>query len=164
MNRTLRHSPRSLCPRPPKPRSIPGRRRVLASLLSCFLLLSACDNFERNAYRSLKLAKVEYELLQEHAARAYLSSRITQQQWDRFAVVGNRFIAAHTLAADLMKTYQQSRAAGAADPDALRRSVSSALADLPILLADLHALLASFQPQADAPRAHEPPPPPSDQP
>jgi len=164
MNRTLRHSPRSLCPRPPKPRSIPGRRRVLASLLSCFLLLSACDNFERNAYRTLKLAKVEYELLQEHAARAYLNSRISQEQWDRFAVAGNRFIAAHTLASDLMKSYQQSRSAGADGSGELRSRVAAAMSNLPLLLADLHALLASFQSQADAPRAHEPPPPAPDQP
>ena len=126
----------------------------LTSLLLASLFLSACDDFERNAYRSLKLAKGEYELLQEHAARAYINSRITQQQWDRFAVAGNRFIAAHTLAADLMKTYQESRSAGAADSDAIRPRVAAAMADLPVLLADLHALLVSF----------EPPPPASDQP
>lgn len=120
----------------------------LTAWLSCLLFLSACDDFDRNAYRTLKLAKVEYELLQEHAARAFINSRITQPQWDRFAVAGNRFIAAHTLAADLMKTYQQSRAAGApsADSEAIRRQVAVALADLPILLADLHSLLVSFDP------------------
>lgn len=134
----------------------------LTSLLLC-LCLSACDDFERNTYRTLKVVKVEYELLQEHAARAYLNSRITQQQWDRFALAGNRFIAAHTLAADLMKTYQQSRAPSA-DSDALRRRVAAALADLPVLLADLRSLLASFQPRADTPRAHDSPPPDSEQP
>ena len=116
-------------------------------MLLCFLF-SACDNFERNAYRTLKLAKVEYELLQDHAAHAYLDARISQQQWDRFAIAGNRFIAAHTLAADLMKTYQQSRPegpSGIAGRDALRRRVAAALADLPVLLADLRALLASFE-------------------
>ena len=120
-------------------------RCFFAALLPCLLLFSACDDFERNAHRTLKLAKVEYELLQEHAARAYINSRITQQQWDRFAVAGNRFIAAHTHAADLMKTYQQSRSAGAADSDAIRRRVAAAMADLPVLLADLHALLVSFE-------------------
>ena len=120
---------------------------LLASLLLCLFSLAACDDFERNSYRTLKLAKVEYELLQEHAARAYLDSRITQQQWDRFAIVGNRFIAAHTLAADLMKTYQQSRAVGApiGDSDSLRMKVAAALAGLPVLLADLRSLLASFE-------------------
>ena len=136
----------------------------LTSLLLASLFLSACDDFERNAYRSLKLAKVEYELLQEHAARAYINSRITQQQWDRFAVAGNRFIAAHTLAADLMKSYQQSRSAGADGSGELRSRVAAAMSDLPLLLADLHALFASFQSQVDAPRAHEPPPPAPDQP
>jgi len=141
---------RPFSPGPPKPRTVQGRRRVpclLASLLLCFLFF-ACDNFERNAYRTLKLAKVEYELLQDHAAHAYLDARISQQQWDRFAVAGNRFIAAHTLAADLMKTYQQSRPegpSGIAGRDALRRRVAAALADMPVLLADLRALLASFE-------------------
>jgi hypothetical protein len=120
--------------------------------LLCFLCLS-CDSFERNAYRTLKVAKVEYELLQEHAARAYLDARITQAQWDRFALAGNRFIAAHTLAADLMKTYQQSRTAGSTDSDAIRARVNAVLADLPALLADLRSLLASFEPRTDAPRA-----------
>src|SRR3989338_1230310 len=85
------------------------RTMVLLLLLASCLLLPACDSFERNAYRTLKVTKVEYELLQEPAARAYLAGRLTQEQWDRFAIAGNRFIAAHTLAADLMKTYQEVR-------------------------------------------------------
>ena len=133
-----------------------GRRRVAFFLLlaSC-LLLPACDSFERNAYRTLKVTKVEYELLQEHAARAFLAGRLTQEQWDRFAVVGNRFIAAHTLAADTMKTYQQVRRAHGADSQAeqgaLERQVAAALADLPRLLADLRSLLDSFEQPASPP-------------
>ena len=125
----------------------------LTSLLLCFLFLSACDDFERNAHRTLTLAKVEYELLQEHAARAYINSRITQQQWDRFAVAGNRFIAAHTLAADLMKTYQQARQAGASADERQRLEVriNAVLAQLPVLLADLRSLLVSFDQPAPAP-------------
>lgn len=133
----------------------------LASLLLASVFLAACDNFERNAYRTLKLTKVEYELLQEEAARAYLDARLTQEQWDRFAVAGNRFIAAHTLAADLMKAYQQARssrgAPQASGPAAqqqsenIQRQVTAVLANLPTLLADLRALLASF----DAPPAPE---------
>ncbi|MBI2956536.1 MAG: hypothetical protein HYY26_04395 [Acidobacteria bacterium] len=118
-------------------------------LLALSAGLAACDDFERNAYRTLKVAKVEYELLQEHAARAFLAGRLTQEQWDRFAVAGNRFIAAHTLAADLMKTYQQIRRAGGADArDALERierQVTAALAELPVLLADLRVLLETFE-------------------
>jgi len=131
----------------------------LASLLLVCFVLAACDNFERDAYRTLKLAKVEYELLQEHAARRYLAGRISQQQWDRFAIAGNRFIAAHTLAADLMKTYQQARLAPTtAEPapgargnraENIRRQVTAVLAELPVLLSDLHALLASFSPSSD---------------
>ncbi|MBI4461467.1 MAG: hypothetical protein HY653_01030 [Acidobacteria bacterium] len=147
-------------------------RGALVLLLASGLLLVACDNFERNAYRTLKVTKVEYELLQEHAARAFLQGRLTQEQWDHFAVAGHRFIAAHTLAADLMRAYQQVRQAKASvvpPPgldsrqrlDVLEAQVAAALAELPRLLADLRTLLDSFQsqnsqsppPQADAPRA-----------
>ena len=135
-------------------RTPPVRVVVLLLLLACCLLLPACDSFERNAYRTLKVTKVEYELLQEHAARAYLAGRLTQDEWDRFAVAGNRFIAAHTLAADLMKTYQEVRRAPGTplgppelrqDPRALEAKVTAALAALPPLLVDLRALLASFE-------------------
>lgn len=136
-------------------RTLSKARPLLLVVVGC-LLLVACDNFERNAYRSLKVTKVEYELLQEHAARAYLDRRLTQEQWDSFAVAGNRFIAAHTLAADLMKTYQQTRRARDLSPDdararqqALERQVSVALAQLPVLLADLRALLDSFEHSAE---------------
>lgn len=132
-------------------RMLPRCRPLLAIVVGC-LLLVACDNFERNAYRTLKVTKVEYELLQEEAARAFLDGRLTQEQWDRFAVAGNRFIAAHTLAADLMKTYQQTRRArglapaeSRAEQQALESQVSAALARLPVLLADLRALLESFE-------------------
>src|SRR3972149_4296066 len=66
------------------------RTMVLLLLLGSCLLLPACDSFERNAYRTLKVTKVEYELLQEHAARAYLAGRLTEEQWNRFAVAGPR--------------------------------------------------------------------------
>ena len=122
----------------------------------CLLLACACDSFERNAYRTLKVTQVEYELLQEHAARGYLAGRLTQEQWDRFAVAGNRFIAAHTLAADLMKTWQEAQRAGDLSDEAssaLERRVGAALAQLPALLADLRSLLASFdRPAAPAPK------------
>jgi len=119
---------------------------LIGFLLAGVLLLAACDDFERNTHRTLKVAKVEYELLQEHAARAFLDGRLSQEQWERFAVAGNRFIAAHTLAADSMKTYQRARQAGAGGDDLLKveARVQAALAELPALLVDLHALLASF--------------------
>jgi hypothetical protein len=115
-------------------------------LLASTLLLPACNDFERHAYRTLKVAKVEYELLQDHAARAYVAGRLTDDQWNRFALAGHRFIAAHTLAADLMKTYQQSRKAGATadETQRLQAQINAALAQLPPLLADLRALLVSF--------------------
>lgn len=136
------------------------RNIALLLLLASSFHLLGCDSFERNAYRTLKVTKVEYELLQEQAARAYLNGRLTEEEWNRFAIAGNRFIAAHTLAADLMQTYQQVRRAPAVplappkqDPRALEAKVSAALADLPRLLADLRALLASFEHPAPAPRA-----------
>src|SRR5512134_3500636 len=109
---------------------------VLSLLASSLLPLASCSDFERNVYRTLKVAKVEYELLQENAARAYLDGRLSQQQWDRFSVAGNRFIAAHTLAADLMKTYQQARQAGASPDERsrLEARINSVLAQLPALL------------------------------
>jgi hypothetical protein len=135
------------------PRSRLTPRLTALLVLTAVLWLPACDSFEKNAYRSLKLAKVEYELLQEHAARAYLDGRLTEEQWNGFAVAGNRFIAAHTFAADLMKTYQQTRRAGEAPAEekrdrleAIAHQVSAALAQLPLLLADLRVLLASFDP------------------
>jgi hypothetical protein len=128
---------------------------IVALLLVAVLLLAACDSFERNAYRTLKVTKVEYELLQEHAARAFLDGRMTQAQWERFAVAGNRFIAAHTLAADLMKTYQQVRRAGDNQEklDAIEQQVGAVLADLPTLLGDLRTLLLALDapPPAQSP-------------
>jgi len=136
-----------------------SRRYLVAALLLSVLLLPACDSFEKNAYRSLKVAKVEYELLQEHAAHAYLDGRLTDEQWNRFAIAGHRFIAAHTFAADLMKTYQSTRRARLLSGDEkddrlqqIQRQVAAALARLPLLLDDLRALLASFDsPAEDAP-------------
>jgi len=125
----------------------PAHARTLAMLfLACCLLFSACDNFERNAYRTLKVLKVEYELLQAHAAQAFLAGRLTQAQWDAFAVAGHRFIAAHTLAADLMQTYREVKTIK--DPERLNevsRRATAALAELPTLLADLRHLLESFE-------------------
>lgn len=136
------------------PRAVDAHRRVahlgIALLLVWALLLPACDNFERNAYRALKVAQAEYELIQEYAARAFLDARLTQQQWDRFAVAGHRFIAAQTLAADLMKTYQDVRRSDLPPAEArdrqrsLERQVAAALARLPVLLADLRSLFESF--------------------
>ncbi len=140
---------------------------VLLLLASSFQLL-ACNDFERNAYRALKVAKVEYELLQDHAARAYVQGRLTDEQWNRFAVAGHRFIAAHTLAADLMKTYQQTRQAGSSraaqgevrdasveETQRLQAQINTALAQLPALLTDLRNLLASFDSSAPASRDSE---------
>lgn len=129
---------------------------LLLLLLASSLQLLGCNDFERNAYRTLKVAKVEYELLQDHAARAYVSGRLTDEQWNRFAVAGHRFIAAHTLAADLMKTYQQSRQAGATAEESqrLQAQINAALAQLPALLSDLRNLLVSFD--APAPPAPAP--------
>ena len=123
--------------------------------LAAALLAGGCDGFERDAYRTLKVAKVEYELLQEHAARAYLSGRLSEEQWNRFAIAGHRFIAAHTLAADLLKTYQEARRAGDAAEgqsraEAIHQQALAALAELPRLLADLRVLLESFNAAAPA--------------
>ncbi len=129
-------------------------RLALFVLLALTLSLPACTDFERNAYRTLKVAKVEYELLQENAARAYLDGRLSQQQWDRFSIAGNRFIAAHTLAADLMRTYQQARRAGASadERSRLEARINAVLAQLPALLTHLRSLLLSFdQAQRPAP-------------
>ena len=126
------------------------RAILLVTLCLLPLLLTACDNFERDAYRALKLAKVEYELLQDHAARASVSGRITTEQWNQFAATGRRFIAAHTLTADLLSTYAQVKeAAGDAERDRLRRRIQIAMAGLPILLTDLHVLLDSLKTASD---------------
>lgn len=120
-------------------------RKAVALLLFLPLLLAACDDFERNAFRTLKLAKVEYQLLQEHTARAFVHGRLTPGQWDSFSVAGNRFIAAHTLAADLMESYRRVQTAGDdQQTSALQARIESTLARLPVLLSDLRILLAGF--------------------
>ncbi|MEE9235398.1 MAG: hypothetical protein V3U28_08175, partial [Candidatus Acidoferrales bacterium] len=82
--------------------------------------------------------------------RSFLAGRLSREQWDRFALAGNRFIAAHTLAADLMKTYQQVRRAGdAEEQQQLQARVEAALVQFLPLLADLRSLLDSFQPASD---------------
>ena len=123
---------------------------LLVTLCLLPLLLAACDDFERDAYRTLKLAKVEYELLQDHAARASVSGRITTEQWNQFAAIGRRFIASHTLAADLLSTYAQAKKAdGDGERDRLRQRIQMVIARLPILLADLHVLLDSLKTASD---------------
>ena len=124
------------------------RATLLVTLCLLPLLLAACDNFERDAYRTLKLAGVEYELLQDHAARAAVRGQMTAEQWERFAIAGRRFIAAHTLAVDLLSTYSNAKKAGAdSDRDRLRERIQTSLAHLPALLADLHVLLDSLKSQ-----------------
>jgi hypothetical protein len=127
------------------------KKQLTALVLLLPLLLTACDNFERNAYRTLNLAKVEYEILQDHAARAYVRGRLSPEQWDRFATTGNRFIAAHTLAADLAESYSRIKRAGDEDQrQALEKRIQQALARLPVLLGDLHQLLLSFDVKMEA--------------
>lgn len=129
----------------------------LVVIAAATLLLAGCDDFERATYRTLKVTQVEYALLQEYAARAFLDGRLTQAEWDRFAVAGNRFIAAHTMAADLMETWQAARQAGESRDriTALQQQVTAAVTQLPALLADLRALLMSFDSTAPAPSAKE---------
>ena len=127
-----------------------SRAALLVTLCLLPLLLAACDNFERDAYRTLKLVKVEYELLQDHAARATVRGQMTTEQWERFTVSGRRFIAAHTLAADLLATYANAKKAGGeTERDRLRERIQTAIARLPILLGDLHVLLDSLKTPAD---------------
>lgn len=129
-----------------------SRAALLVTLCLLPLLLAACDNFERDAYRALKLAGVEYELLQDHAARAAVRGQMTAEQWERFAIAGRRFIAAHTLVADLLSTYSNAKKAGAdSDRDRLRERIQTSLAHLPALLADLHVLLDSLKSQPSHP-------------
>ncbi len=140
------------------------RKKLLTALVLLLpLLLTACDNFERNAYRTLKVSKVEYEILQDHAARAYVHGRLTPEQWARFAITGNRFIAAHALAADLAESYSRIRPAGDQDQrQTLEKRITQVLARLPALLGDLHQLLRSFDVKIEA-EAPAPSPAPSAQ-
>ncbi len=120
-------------------------------LLLLPLLLAACDNFERNTFQALKLAKAEYEILQDHAARAYVHGRLTPEQWDLFATTGNRFIAAHTLAADLAESYRRVLQSGNENQQQqLQQRLQQALARLPVVLGDLYQLLRSFDVEAPA--------------
>ncbi len=137
-----------------------NRNRRLIPL--CLLLvplvagLSSCESFDRVAYRSLKVAKAEYEVLQAHAARSFVRGRLSEQQWERFALAGNRFIVAHTTAADLMQSYQRVKRAGEVEQQRrLERRIATLLGELPVLLVDLRRLLEIFEP-SQTPPAPEP--------
>jgi len=109
------------------------------SLLPLLLLLTGCNEFERTAYRTLAVSQAEYETVQRHVAEAAVHGLITEEQWNRFAVAGHRFIDAHNAAVDAFELW--SRAKNPAN----EARVLALLEILPRLVRELNSLAGSFE-------------------
>lgn len=121
--------------------------------LSLLLLLFGCSDFERAAYRTLAVTQVEYETVQQRMAEAAVHGLITEEQWNRFAVEGHRFIDAHNSAVDAFELW--SRAKNPAN----QARVQAFLELLPRLVRELNDLAASFdhkqEPEAGSQESEE---------
>jgi hypothetical protein len=107
--------------------------------LSLLFLLAGCSDFERTAYQALAVSQAEYETVQRRVAEAAAHGLITEQQWNRFAVQGHRFIDAHNAAVDAFELW--SRAKNPAN----EARVHALLEILPRLVRELNALAESFE-------------------
>jgi len=122
-----------------------GRSSLNWSLVTCHLsllfLLTGCSDFERAAYRTLAVSQAEYETVQRHVAEAAAHGLITEEQWNRFAAEGHRFIDAHNAAVDAFELW--SRAKNPAN----EARVAALLEILPRLVRELNSLAESFASQ-----------------
>ena len=116
-----------------------GSLFVTCQLSLLLLLLTSCNEFERAAYRTLAVTQAEYELVQSHVAEAAAHGLISEEQWNRFAAEGHRFIEAHNAAVDAFELWSRVKnPANAARVEAL-------LEILPRLVAELNRLAGSFE-------------------
>jgi len=106
--------------------------------LSLLFLLSGCNEFERAAYRTLAVTQAEYETVQARVAEAAAHGLLTEQQWNRFAVQGHRFIDAHNATVDAFELWSRVQ-----DPSSEAR-LRALLDILPRLIQELNRLAESF--------------------
>ena len=112
---------------------------LLLLLLLSGLLLAACNDFERAAYRTLAVTQAEYETIQRHVAEAAVHGLITEEQWDRFRIEGHRFMDAHNAAVDAFALWSRAKSqANAARLEAM-------LEILPRLVRELNDLVRSLE-------------------
>ena len=109
------------------------------ALIALMLLLTGCSEFERAAYRTLAVTQAEYETVQRHVAEAAAHGLITEEQWNRFAVAGHRFIDAHNSAVDAFELWSRAR------NQANEARVLALLEILPRLVRELNSLAESFE-------------------
>ena len=113
--------------------------RHLSLLLSLCLLLTACSDLERTAYRTLAVTQAEYETIQRHVAEAAVHGLITEEQWNRFQVEGHRFIEAHNTAVDAFQLWSRTKS------QSNTARLQAVLEILPRLVRDLNGLVESFE-------------------
>ena len=111
----------------------------LSLLVSLCLLLTACSDLERAAYRTLAVTQAEYETIQRHVAEAAVHGLITEEQWNRFQVEGHRFIEAHNAAVDAFQLWSRAKS------QANTARLQAMLEILPRLVRDLNSLVQSFE-------------------
>src|ERR1019366_5500223 len=121
----------------------PARKFALIPLLGFALLASACSDLETSAYRVLAVTEAEYETIQDKVAESASRNLITEQQWERFQVLGHRFIAAHNSAVDAFTLWSKTKQP--ADTARLQAMLDL----LPSLVVDINALVNSFSTPPD---------------
>jgi hypothetical protein len=109
------------------------------SALLLLLLLTGCSEFERTAYRTLAVTRAEYETVQSHMAEAAVHGLISEDQWNRFAVQGHRFIEAHNAAVDAFELWSRVKT------PANEARVEALLEILPRLVGELNRLAESLE-------------------
>ncbi|MBI1955699.1 MAG: hypothetical protein HYS38_04840 [Acidobacteria bacterium] len=114
------------------------------------LSLTACNDLERTAYRTLATTQAEYETLQQHMVEAALQGLLTEEQWDRFAVAGHRFIHAHNSAVDAFALWSQTKSKN----DAAR--LAAMLEMLPRLIREINELVQNFEQPSPTPSSPQP--------
>jgi spore germination cell wall hydrolase CwlJ-like protein len=125
--------------------SLVTRHSSLVTGLVFCLLLAACSEFERTAYRTLAVTKAEYETIQSRVAEAAAHGLITEEQWNRFSAEGHRFIASHNAAVDAFELWSRLKSS----PNQAR--VAALLEILPRLVRELNGLADSFQSEPSRP-------------
>lgn len=102
------------------------------------LLLVSCDDFERNAYRSLIVAQSSYETLTNDVYAKYSSGQLTPEQYEQAAALFERWGKAHNEAVTALEIYHLSK------DYASRDKVLTALIFADTILSELRALLTGF--------------------
>ena len=132
-------SPPTPCGLKPSGVRPPWLRRASLALGALSLPLTACNDLERTAYRTLATTQAEYETLQQHMVEAALQGLLTEEQWDRFVVAGHHFIQAHNAAVDAFAFWSQTKNKNNA------ARLEAMLEMLPRLIREINSLVESFE-------------------